>query len=64
MKAPHWQCRWFGHKAVPAPFQLGQTGVVGFILVCTRCGMAINAYPTHRDSQDIRDQPVEPKDAE
>jgi hypothetical protein len=41
---------------MPAPFQLGTTGVMGFILVCTRCGIAINAYPTNEAYQDLRRQ--------
>jgi len=44
----HWMCRLFGHRAIPASWSMMAAGspVQGFVLICTRCGCVLDAFPT------------------
>jgi len=44
----HLMCKLFGHRAIPASWQVmtNQQPVAGFIMICTRCGAVLDAFPT------------------
>ena len=45
MKASHWRCKAFGHKAESAVWSVSAQ-IVGFVGYCTRCGDILAAHPT------------------
>ena len=57
MKASHWRCKLFGHKAEHAVWSVSAQ-VVGFVFVCTRCGDALVAHPTREFMQAEQPTPV------
>ena len=45
MKASHWRCKAFGHKAESGGWGVSRE-IVGYVGWCTRCGDEISAMPT------------------